>query len=159
MLPSSVLLLAVACTLADPTTIDRKTFSMSLPDKWIEWKTLDGYDPNYFIIFDGPESPIFIVFMGRKQDGASIESYHAKWKDRFAKKLSNPTINEIKTWSSFEGKGTVIEGTSFFVKERTTIFAFERGDTVCLVLESASLDDYGKFAKDFDMIRQSFKLK
>ena len=155
-----VLLLAVSCILAHATDIDRKTFSVSLPDKWTENTNDDMYSPDSFIFFEGPESTIFSVVIAKKSTGVSVDALVSTQKDSMSKKFTDTTITDITKWSGFDGKGLKIDGKiGGIASARVTIFGFEKGDNVCLVEEYATLDDYKTYASDFEKIRHTFKLK
>lgn len=144
----------------DGSEIDRKTFSMSLPDKWIENTKDDMYNPDSLIFFEGPESTVFTVIIGQKSAGASADTLVTKQKDVFARKFTDTAITEITKWSSYDGRGFEIEGKiQGIVMARITIFGFEKGDNVCLIEEYATLGDYKTYANDFEQLRQTFKLK
>jgi len=154
------LLLFIPCLLVFSAEIDRKTFSISLPDKWAEDTKDDMYSPDSFIFFDGPESCLFTVMVGKKSAGASVDDLLKNQIDSIKKKFTDEKIAKITKWSRFDGKGFKIEGKiqGIFIT-RFTVFGFEKGDYVCLVEESATLGDYKTYANDFEKIRQSFKLK
>ena len=149
------------------TEIDRKTFSLSLPDNWMENKSTATYNSNSFVFFVGPEACIFNVFIASKSKGASVESLVNRQKDVQQKKFTDATFTSTNKWSNFEGNGFEIEGmyhgtTPAFqgtVPYRIMVFGFEKGDKVCVIIENATLDGSKKYANDFETIRQTFKLK
>jgi hypothetical protein len=140
--------------------IDRKNFSISLPDGWAENTKDDMYDPDFFVFFEGPESTFFLVIVDQKSAGTSVDTLVTKQKDSFIKKVTDATVVEKAGWSSYDGKGFDIEGqVQGIVKAHITVFGFESGDNVCAITEYATLGDYQKYASDFDKLRQTFKLK
>jgi hypothetical protein len=153
----SIVFVAIIVNSAD---IDRNTFFVSLPDKWTENTKDDMYSPDSFVFFEGPESTWFLVMVGKKSAGASVDALVGAQRDAWSKKLTNSTITEITKWSSVDGKGYKIEGKmQGIVKSRVTMFGFEKGDNVCLVEEYATLGDYTTYARDFEKLRQTFRLK
>ena len=154
------LLLSIASILAYSAEIDRTTLSVSLPDKWVEDTNDDTYNPNSFIFFDGPQSTLFTVIIGKKSAGASVDEFVSNQKKAQAKRFQNPTITEITKWSSYEGKGFKMTGNAMGIfNAELTVLAFEKGDSVCIIEEYATRSDYKKFANDFEKIRQTFRLK
>jgi hypothetical protein len=157
---SIVWLLFCSCIIASSADIDRKTFTLSLPDKWTENTKDDMYSPDSFIFFEGPESTFFCVVIGQKSAGASVDALVNKQRDVMVKKFTDVTVTEITKWSSFDGNGFKIDGkVQGIAKARVTMFGFEKGDNVCLVEEYATLGDYITYARDFQKLRQSFRLK
>ena len=157
---STLLLLAISCVFVHATDIDRKTFSLSLPEKWTENTNDDMYSPNSLIFFEGPESTVFAVMIGQKSAGASVEALINKQRDTFAAKLTDATITLITQWSSLDGRGYKIEGKAQGIaKMSLTIFGFEKGNNVCLITESGTIGDCKTYARDFDKLRKTFKLK
>jgi len=148
------------CTPAHVVEIDRKTFSLSLPEKWTENTKDDMYSPDSFIFFEGPESTFFMVVIGQKSAGASADSLVNKQRDGIGKKFTDAKTADITKWSRFEGKGYSIEGKiQGIVRARVTIFGFEKGDNICVIEEYATLGDYKTYASDFERLRQTFTLK
>ena len=73
--------------------------------------------------------------------------------------IVNATIIPITKWSNFDGKGFQMEGKiQGIINGRVTVFGFEKGDNVCIVEEWATPGDYKTYAKDFEKIRQTFRL-
>ncbi len=141
------------------TEINRKTFSVSLPGNWVENTKDDTYSPDSFVFFEGPESTLFSVIIGQKSTGASLDTLLNNQRDSFKKKMTDATITVITKWSNVDGKGFKIEGkVQGIVSVRVTIFGFEKGDNVCIVEEYATPGDYKTYARDFEKIRQTFRL-
>jgi hypothetical protein len=133
---------------------------MSLPDKWTENTKDDMYSPDSFIFFEGPESTIFVVIIGQKSAGASVDILLDNQRDSFKKKIPDAAIAAVTKWSNVDGKGLKIEGkVQGIVSARVTIFGFEKGDNICIIEEYATVGDYKTYAKDFEKIRQTFRLK
>ena len=157
---SIVWLLLCVCIIARAADVDRKTFFVSLPDKWTENTKDDMYSPDSFIFFEGPESTFLLVMIGQKSAGASVDALVNQYRDGMVKKFSDAAVSGIAKWSSFDGKGFKIDGRiQGILKASVTIFGFEKGDNVCLVEEYATLGDYVTYASDFQKLRQSFRLK
>jgi len=157
---NTFLLLTLFCTLAYSTEINRKTFSLSLPDNWIENTNDDMYSPDSFIFFEGPESTLFTVVIGQKSAGASVEDFVNNQKTIQSKRFKDLTITNITKWSNYEGKGFQIVGKVMGIANaRLTVLGFEKGDNVCLIEEYATLNDFKTYASDFEKIRQTFRLK
>jgi hypothetical protein len=141
------------------TEINRKTFSITLPGNWIEDTKRDTYDPDSLVFFDGPESALFSVIVGQKSAGSSVDTMLDNQKDSLKRKIVNATIIPITKWSNFDGKGFQMEGKiQGIINGRVTVFGFEKGDNVCIVEEWATPGDYKTYAKDFEKIRQTFRL-
>src|SRR5260370_565814 len=107
---NTFLLLIFSCILLDAAEIDRRTFSLSLPEKWTENTKDDMYSPDSFIFFEGPESTIFAVIIGKKSAGASVDILVNNQRDALGKKFTDATTTKISKWSSSDGKGFRIEG-------------------------------------------------
>ena len=141
------------------TEINRKTFSITLPGNWSEDTKRDTYDPDSLVFFDGPESALFSVIVGQKSAGSSVDTMLDNQKDSLKRKIVNATIIPITKWSNFDGKGFQMEGKiQGIINGRVTVFGFEKGDNVCIVEEWATPGDYKTYAKDFEKIRQTFRL-
>jgi hypothetical protein len=141
------------------TEINRKTFSITLPGNWIEDTKRDTNDPDSLVFFDGPESALFSVIVGQKSAGSSVDTMLDNQKDSLKRKIVNATIIPITKWSNFDGKGFQMEGKiQGIINGRVTVFGFEKGDNVCIVEEWATPGDYKTYAKDFEKIRQTFRL-
>lgn len=140
--------------------INRKTFSVSLPGNWIEDMKRDTYNPDSLVFFDGPESALFTVIVGQKSAGSSVDAKLDNQREVFKKKFANATITVITKWSNVDGKGFQMEGKVQGTTEngRITVFGFEKGDNVCIVEEYATPGDYKTYARDFEKIRQTFRL-
>ena len=132
---------------------------MTLPGNWIEDTKRDTYDPDSLVFFDGPESALFSVIVGQKSAGSSVDTMLDNQKDSLKGKIVNATIIPITKWSNFDGKGFQMEGKiQGIINGRVTVFGFEKGDNVCIVEEWATPGDYKTYAKDFEKIRQTFRL-
>jgi len=141
------------------TEINRKTFSMTLPGNWIEDSKRDTYDPDSLVFFDGPESALFSVIVGQKSAGSSVDTMLDNQRDYYKARIVNATITPITKWSNFDGKGFQMEGkVQGIANGRITVFGFEKGDNVCIVEEYATPGDYKTYARDFEKIRQTFRL-
>jgi len=141
------------------TEINRKTFSMTLPGNWIEDTKRDTYDPDSLVFFDGPESALFSVIVGQKSAGSSVDTMLDNQRDYYKARIVNATITPITKWSNFDGKGFQMEGkVQGIANGRITVFGFEKGDNVCIVEEYATPGDYKTYARDFEKIRQTFRL-
>ena len=141
------------------TEINRKTFSMTLPGNWIEDTKRDTYDPDSLVFFDGPESALFSVIVGQKSAGSSVDTMLDNQRDYYKARIVNATITPITKWSNFDGKGFQMEGkVQGIANGRITVFGFEKGDNVCIVEEYATPGDYKTYARDFEEIRQTFRL-
>ena len=157
---STWLMLSLSLALAFSADINRKTFSISTPDKWTEDTNDDMYSPDAFIFFNGPESCLFTVIIGKESAGASVEKLVNNQRDVFLKRFTSPTVTKITKWSKYDGQGFKIEGKSQgIVKASITIFGFQKGDNVCLIEEYATLGDFKTYQGDFEKFRQTFKLK
>ena len=142
------------------TAIDRQTFSMSLPDGWTEDKKDDMYDPDSFIMFENSDSCLFIVFIGKKSAGMSVDLILEKDKESYLKKYTDAKTSTFSQWSKYQGKGVEIDGKiGGAIKYYSRIFGFENGDNVCAIIEAATPGDLDKYADDYETIRQTFKLK
>ncbi|MGO9478529.1 MAG: hypothetical protein ACLQAH_07970 [Limisphaerales bacterium] len=149
-----------ASTTKSPTEIDRKTFSMSLPDGWTEDTKDDMYEPDSFVFFENPESCLLTVIIGKKSAGMSIDLILEKEKEAYLKKCTDAKTSTFGQWSKYQGNGVEIDGKmGGTIKYRTRIFGFENGDNVCVIIEAATPGDLDKYADDFETIRQTFKLK
>jgi hypothetical protein len=141
------------------TEINRKTFSMTLPGNWIEDTKRDTYDPDSLVFFDGPESALFSVIVGQKSAGSSVDTMLDNQRDYYKARIVNATITPITKWSNFDGKGFQMEGkVQGIANGRITVFGVEKGDNVCIVEEYATPGDYKTYARDFEKIRQTFRL-
>ena len=139
--------------------INRKTFSVSLPGNWAEDTKRDTYNPDSFVFFDGPESALFSVLIGQKSAGFSVDTMLDNQRDYYKARIVNATITPITKWSNFDGKGFQMEGkVQGIANGRITVFGFEKGDNVCIVEEYATPGDYKTYARDFEKIRQTFRL-
>jgi hypothetical protein len=130
---------------------------VSLPGNWTENTKDDTYDPDSFVFFDGPKSTLFTVIIRQK---ASLDALLDNQRDVFKKKFADATITVITKWSNVDGKGFQMEGKVQGTTEsgRITVFGFEKDDNVCIVEEYATPGDYKTYAKDFEKIRQTFRL-
>ena len=147
------------------STIDHKTFSLSLPHNWAEINKDDPLSLRTYYRFQGPEDAEFGVRVSQKSAGISIDSLVNEagndYTNGIMSRYYKATITEITNWSRYDGKGFNIEWKSQgeFPGQRDTIFGFERGDNVCIIYEETSLPDFKKSDKDFDKIRKTFQLK
>jgi hypothetical protein len=140
--------------------IDRATFSVSLPDQWIENTNDDMYNSNSCVFFEGPQSTFVFVMIGKKSAGASVDELVNSQKTAQAKRFQDAKVAEITKWSNYEGKGFKMEGKVMGIFDgQLTVLGFEKGDSVCLIEEYATRNDCKKFAEDFEKIRKTFKLK
>lgn len=140
--------------------IDRKTFSMLLPDSWSEDTKDDMYDPDSFIFFENPESCLVCLIIGKKSAGFSVDKMLEKQKECYLKKITEAKISSFDEWSTYKGKGINISGKiQGAFRFNCHIFGFESDDTGCVVVECGMPVDLEKFSGDFETIRQNFKLK
>ena len=144
------------------TKIDRKTFSLALRAIWKEDTSGEAYNPETFVMFQRGTSTncLFEVMIGKKSAGASVDGLLQSQRDGWLKIVSEPKVTEFQEWGNYTGKGVEIEGKvqgTFLQQHR--IFVFSKGDTVCLVIESAPPKDFFLYSGDFKTIRNSFKLK
>jgi hypothetical protein len=141
-------------------SIERKTFSMSLPAGWTEDTKDDMHDADSFVFFENAESCLFAVMIGKKSAGASVDTQLMNQKEALLKKMTDTKVTELQTWSTYEGKGFEIEGkVAGIILTRQRIFGFETDENICVITESATPGDFATFAADFETIRQTFKLK
>jgi len=156
----TLLLLLLTCILACAAEINRKTFSLSLPDGWKEDTNDEMHDPDSFVMFENSESCLFMVIVGKKSAGASLDELLKQQKIQFLKRMTDAKSTNITTWAEFKGKGFELEGKmQGIVRSRARIFGFEKADQVCLVIEFGTLGNLKRFTDDFLKIRKSFKLK
>lgn len=135
------------------------SFSVMLPAFWTVVKD-EHHEPDLSVqCFSPNQSAYFAVSIERKSNGSSIDSEVDTLKKEFTRTVENPSFGSIKEWSGLSGEGVNIDGTHDATKMRIAIFVFERGDIVCAVVEVAAFVDDKQFAKDFETIRNSFKLK
>ena len=146
-------------TLGNQAVIDRATFSMTLPKGWTEDTKGEIDDPNSFVIFQGPQTCLFAAVASKQLVGETIEDLLKSQYESWRKRLTASKSRDIKIWSKYEGKGFELEGKLQGVPFRTRAFGFQKGDTVCLIVESGALADLETFADDSEKIRQTFKLK
>ena len=140
--------------------INRKTFSMSLPAGWFEDTKDDMYDAESFMFFENPESCLFCVIIGKKSAGFSVDEMLEKHKEQYSAKMTDLSTSSFDGWSNYRGKGMNITGkVQGAFQYRCHLFGFENGDSACVIIEAANPADFNKFAGDFELIRQSFKLK
>lgn len=140
--------------------INRKTFSMSLPDEWSEDTKDDAYDPNSFIFFDGPKSTLFCVIIKPKSADVSADELVKNQKRIQSAKFTDTKMAEIKKWANYDGEGFELQGKMQGTGNvRFMVFGFEKSDHVCLIEEYATLDDYAQYADGFKTIRQTFELR
>jgi len=133
---------------------------MALPKGWTEDTKAELYDPDTIVFFENSESCLFTVVIGKKSAGASVEAKLKAYKQATEKNYTEVKLKEFGKWSRYQGKGIEIEGKlQGTLRSRTRIFAFEKGDSVCVVKESAILADWKKFIADFEKIREGFKVK
>ena len=140
--------------------IDRKTYSLSLPAGWTEDTKDDMYDPESLVFFENAESCLFAVVMAQKSTGASVDEQLANQKETWLQKTTEAKTSDFQKWGNYEGKGFEIEGKvqgTFLTRQR--FFGFEDADSVCIIMESATPEDFQTCASDFETIRQTFKLK
>jgi len=145
---------------SDSAVIDRKTFSVSLPNGWKERTTDKLYNPDSFVCFIGPRSCLFKVEIGKNSPGISIDRLLEYEVKVFQKDFTGATTSTIAKWANFDGKGLEIEGTTKkMTRDRLSLFAFENADNVCIITEIGKLEDLNEYAGDFEKIRQTFRLK
>jgi hypothetical protein len=155
-----LLVLLLACILGGAAEINRKTFAVSLPAGWTEDTKNDMHDPDSFVIFENSESCLFMVIVGKKSAGATVEDLLKEQKAQFLKRMTDAKSTNITAWSEYKGRGFEMEGKiNGIVRTRVRAFGFEKADNVCLVIESGTLGDLKTFADDFVKIRKTFKLK
>jgi hypothetical protein len=158
--PNTVLLLALSCALASAAEIERKTFSMSLPQGWTEDTKNDMHDPDSFIFFENSESCLFTVIIGTKSAGAAVADMFKPQKEKWEKKVTDMKSTPIEKWGTYQGKGIEIEGKmQGILRYRVRLFGFESNDYACVITESSTDGDSKTFAADFEKIRQTFRLK
>ena len=101
-----------------------------------------------------------MVIIGKKSAGASVDDFITNQKREQGKRIQNARVTDITKWSSYNGKGFKMEGKVMGIFDgRITVLGFEKGDNVCLIEEYATINDYKTYARDFEKIRQTFRLK
>jgi hypothetical protein len=161
-----ILLLAWCCTGCGPQRvppakssqeIKRNSFSLSLPTGWREDTKDDMYDSESFIIFQGSGTCLFNVIIGKKSAGMSASLFLKNNKQ----KLLDSSTKEFQKWGQHDGKGIQIDGKqkNTNASYRFRIFSFEKDDSICVVTEAATPQDFKKFAGDYELFRQSLELK
>jgi hypothetical protein len=151
---------ASAADTGKPQNIDRKTFSMLLPDGWSEDTKDDMYEPDSFVMFENQDSCLFTVFIGKKSAGMSVDLLFKKQTDGFLKKMTEWQTSSFDKWTKYTGKGITIVGKiGGAIQYSSSVFVFENGDNVCAIVEAATPSDLKKYAVDYDTIRKSFVLK
>jgi hypothetical protein len=154
------LVLLLACAVGGAAEIDRKTFSMTLPDGWTEDTKNKQHNPDLFVIFENPESCAFMVVVGKKSAGHKLEEMLKPQKTEWGNAMSDVKTTNITTWSEFKGTGFELEGKMHgTVPTRVRIFGFEKGDLLCVIIEFGTLEDLKTFDDDYRKIQKSFKLK
>src|SRR5262249_19844944 len=101
---------ASAADTGESKKIDRKTFSMLLPSKWTEDTKDDMYDANSFVMFENEDSCLFIVFIGKKSAGMSIDLLFEKQTEAYSKKMTESQTTSFDKWENYKGKGATITG-------------------------------------------------
>ena len=159
------LLFALAGTLCDAAEIDRKTFSVSLPNGWTEYTTSVLYDPDSYVDFEHSACPrpasmagtYFSVMVQQKREGWSLsEDFLQKPKEALGKWLPDATSTERTTWGQYGGKGVERDGSSPVLgRYRLLVFGFEHAGHLYLIMEAATPN----CASGFAQIRQTFKVK
>jgi hypothetical protein len=145
---------------SNSAVIDRKAFSVSLPNRWKERTTDKLYNPDSFVFFIGPRSCFFKLEIGKNSPGISIDRLLEYEGKALQKDFTDATTSTIAKWVNFNGKGLEIEGTTReMTRGRVRLFAFKNADNVCLITEYGSLADLSEYAGDFEEIRQTFRLK
>jgi hypothetical protein len=133
---------------------------MTLPKGWTEDTKDDMYDPNSFVMFENPQSCLFAVIVGKKSAGATEEVLLEKQREAWQKRITESKSTDISVWSKYEGKGFELEGKlQGITRGRTRVFAFQKDDNICLIMEYGTRADLERFAGDYETIRQTFKLK
>ena len=133
---------------------------MSLPVGWTELTKDDMYDPDSFVMFENSESCLFIVFIGKKSAGMTVDMILEKEKQSYEKKFTDLTTSKFSSWSKYQGQGVEMAGKiDGGIKYRSRMFGFENGDNVCAVIEAATPGDCETYAGDYETIHQSFNLK
>lgn len=156
----TVTILFLSCLTILAATIDRKTFSLTLPGGWTENTQDDMYKPDTFVFFERGETALFNVIIGSKDTGAApepmVKAQETGWRNR----LTNLKFTEFHNWSRYKGAGVEIEGDmQGTVRVRTRIFGFQTQRYACVITESASVGDWNRLESDFEQIRKSFRLK
>ena len=63
-------------------------------------------------------------------------------------------------WGNYGGEGFKVAGKIQGVLDaRAGIFGFENADHVCIIEEYGRVGDCNKYVRDFDEIKQTFRLK
>lgn len=135
---------------------------MTRPTGWIEDTKFDGYNPDAFVMFERGQGSncLFEVIIVKKSAGASADKILASQKEGWLKNVPAAKVGQFDQWGSYSGEGFDIEGeVNAKYLQRHRIFVFTKGDSVCLVVESAKPADFLYYAADFRTIRESFKLK
>jgi len=159
-LTKTLLALLLTCAITVAAEINRKTFALSLPDGWTEDTKDDLHDPDSFVMFENSESCLFMVIVGKKSAGASVDVLLKHQKAQFGKMMTDAKSTNITTWSEFKGKGFEMEGKAQgIVRSRARIFGFEKADHVCVIVEFGTVGDLKTYADDFLKIQKTFKLK
>jgi len=129
---------------------------MSLPQGWIQNKSVRTLIPNSTnASFLNQEFCQFEVVIGFEAD-SFLKSRKEEWQMLFADAKST----EFKKWADYEGEGFEIEGkVEGDLPYRKRLFRFYKQGRVCVIVESASLENFNKYAADFKVMRQTFKLK
>jgi len=155
-----LLMVLPGCKPAGARHIDRRTFAMTVPEGWTEDKNDSMYDANGFVMFENKDSCLFIVFVTRKTKAVTVDTIVEKQRQAYLKKMTDTKAGAFVQWSRYKGKGLRLVGkVNGAVPFDNRIFAFENGTNVCSIVEAATPDDFNKYGRDYDQIRQSFVLK
>lgn len=131
-----------------------------LPAQWTEDTARDTYDPNAFVFFENPESCLLGVIIAPKSAGATADNILKSQREALQKRVTEMQFTETTQWGSYNGRGYDFQGKAQgLILMRGRTLAFENDTSVCFIMETATLADYQTYARDFELIRQTFRLK
>lgn len=142
-------------------TIDRETFSLTLPSTWIEDTKSDDYDANALVTFERPdESCLVMLIIGKKTAGADASAFLEAQREAFEKQLAGAVPAPLTTWEGHAVRGYELKGKAQGVMAaRARLVELDSKAHAGVLVEFAAMSDMRLCGPEFASLGKSFRLK
>jgi hypothetical protein len=160
ILLSALLLLSITVTSQAQKTINRDSFSVKYPEKWIIDTKDEDYDPDALFSIDAPDDENMIMFILFSMALDTADLMNEQVKAFTAELIKTPEITRFDTWGKLKGSGTLLKGKLMGVfKGFVRIFVYGDDHKTMIVVEQCYDKAYETLKKDYDLISSSFQFK